>query len=124
MGISCWILILGEWRSITVKRADTGRFSPIRTVIRSAKFASVTKIVLYDPSQITDYQSDIRIPLPCQTSDPILDVEKEPLGTAGALFRMYAAGMIQEDFFLINGDIMLDIDFTFLPFSLSAPLSS
>ena len=38
-------------------------------------------------------------------------VEKEPLGTAGALFRMYAAGMIQEDFFLINGDIMLDIDF-------------
>lgn len=38
-------------------------------------------------------------------------VEKEPLGTAGALFKMYAAGMLQEDFFLINGDIMLDIDF-------------
>lgn len=36
-------------------------------------------------------------------------VEKEPLGTGGALFQM--PDILQDDFFLLNGDIMLDIDF-------------
>ena len=35
--------------------------------------------------------------------------EKEPLGTGGALFQM--PDILQDDFFLLNGDIMLDIDF-------------
>lgn len=36
-------------------------------------------------------------------------VEEIPLGTGGALY--YAAKMIKEDFFLLFGDLMLDIDF-------------
>ncbi len=36
-------------------------------------------------------------------------VEEEPLGTGGALF--YAAKTIKEDFFLLFGDLMLDVDF-------------
>lgn len=36
-------------------------------------------------------------------------VEQQPLGTAGALF--YAAKTIKEDFFLLFGDLMLDVDF-------------
>lgn len=35
--------------------------------------------------------------------------EKEPLGTAGALF--YLKHLLREDFFLLNGDILFDIDF-------------
>lgn len=35
--------------------------------------------------------------------------EKEPLGTGGALFQMQ--DILQDDFFLLNGDIMLDINF-------------
>lgn len=38
-------------------------------------------------------------------------VEEEPLGTAGALFQMFHQGMLKEDFFLLNCDVMLDIDF-------------
>lgn len=34
--------------------------------------------------------------------------EKEPLGTAGALY--YLKSMIKEDFLLINGDIIFDVD--------------
>lgn len=37
--------------------------------------------------------------------------EEEPLGTAGALFQMNEAGILREDFFLLNGDIMFDVDF-------------
>lgn len=36
-------------------------------------------------------------------------VEQEPLGTAGALY--YAAKKIKGDFFLVMGDLMLDVDF-------------
>ena len=36
-------------------------------------------------------------------------VEEVPLGTGGALY--YAAKMIKEDFFLLFGDLMLDVDF-------------
>lgn len=35
--------------------------------------------------------------------------EKEPLGTAGALY--YLKGRVPDDFFLINGDLIFDIDF-------------
>lgn len=35
--------------------------------------------------------------------------EKEPLGTAGALY--YLKGRIQEDLILLNGDIIFDVDF-------------
>ncbi len=35
--------------------------------------------------------------------------EKEPLGTAGALY--YLKGCIEEDFILLNGDIIFDVDF-------------
>lgn len=35
--------------------------------------------------------------------------EKEPLGTAGALF--YYKHALKEDFLLLNGDIMIDVDF-------------
>lgn len=35
--------------------------------------------------------------------------EKEPLGTAGALY--YLKGRIQNDFILLNGDIIFDVDF-------------
>lgn len=35
--------------------------------------------------------------------------EKEPLGTAGALY--YLKGIIKEDFILLNGDIIFDVDF-------------
>lgn len=35
--------------------------------------------------------------------------EEEPLGTAGALF--YLKGKVNEDFFLINGDLIFDVDF-------------
>lgn len=38
-------------------------------------------------------------------------VEETPLGTAGALFEMLQQGVLKEDFFLLNGDIMLDVDF-------------
>ncbi len=38
-------------------------------------------------------------------------VEQMPLGTAGALFEMLRQGTLREDFFLLNGDVMLDIDF-------------
>lgn len=34
--------------------------------------------------------------------------EKEPLGTAGALY--YLRGKVDDDFFLINGDIIFDVD--------------
>ena len=37
--------------------------------------------------------------------------EEMPLGTAGALFEMVRQGVLEEDFFLINGDIILDVDF-------------
>lgn len=36
--------------------------------------------------------------------------EKEPLGTAGALY--YLKGNVDEDFILLNGDIIFDIDFS------------
>lgn len=36
-------------------------------------------------------------------------VEESPLGTAGALY--YLKGKVEDDFFLINGDIMFDVDF-------------
>lgn len=36
-------------------------------------------------------------------------LEKEPLGTAGALF--YFKDILKEDFLLINGDIIIDVDF-------------
>lgn len=35
-------------------------------------------------------------------------IETQPLGTAGALFRM---SELQEDFLLMSGDVMLDVDF-------------
>lgn len=35
--------------------------------------------------------------------------EEEPLGTAGALY--YLKGVIKEDFLLLNGDIIFDVDF-------------
>ena len=35
--------------------------------------------------------------------------EKEPLGTAGALY--YLKGKIRKDFILLNGDIIFDVDF-------------
>lgn len=35
--------------------------------------------------------------------------EKEPLGTAGALF--YAKNFVSDDFILLNGDIIFDVDF-------------
>lgn len=35
--------------------------------------------------------------------------ETEPLGTAGALY--YLKGLVQEDFLLLNGDIIFDVDF-------------
>ena len=35
--------------------------------------------------------------------------EKEPLGTAGALY--YLKGIIEDDFLLLNGDIIFDVDF-------------
>lgn len=35
--------------------------------------------------------------------------EEVPLGTAGALY--YLKGRVQEDFFLINGDLIFDVDF-------------
>lgn len=34
--------------------------------------------------------------------------EKEPLGTAGALY--YLKGVVEEDFLLVNGDIVFDVD--------------
>lgn len=37
-------------------------------------------------------------------------VEEVPLGTGGALY--YAAKLIKEDFFLLFGDLMLDVDFS------------
>ena len=38
-------------------------------------------------------------------------VEEKPLGTAGALFKMLESGKITDDFLLLCGDIIFDIDF-------------
>ena len=40
--------------------------------------------------------------------------EKEPLGTAGALY--YLKGKVTEDFLLINGDLIFDVDFQHIVF--------
>ncbi len=37
--------------------------------------------------------------------------EPRPLGTAGALFPLLRQGRLEGDFFLINGDLMMDMDF-------------
>ena len=37
--------------------------------------------------------------------------EESPMGTAGALYYLYRDGMLNEDFLLIMGDLMLSVDF-------------
>lgn len=38
-------------------------------------------------------------------------IEKEPLGNAGALFKLWEDGKLEEDFLLLNADTVFDVDF-------------
>ena len=83
--------------------------------IRVLKYQGFTDVILsigYQGQKIQDYFGDGNKISPI-TGEPFGVIiqyieEKEPLGTAGALY--YMRNMLTEDFLLLNGDIIFDVD--------------
>lgn len=73
-------------------------------VLRSQNITNIILVVGHLGNQISDYFGDGS---KYEVSISYI-YEKEPLGTAGALFLL--EGYLQEDFLLLNGDIIFDIN--------------